>query len=102
MISTNTVRDSANVTFTSVLGTTFRCPMPNQLATFGSRSTGSRSIELNRKTQAKMVSASGAISLVVPWKVSLTVLSMNSTSSSTNAWKPRGTSLVIRALRAAI
>ena len=31
MMSTNTVSDSANVTFTSVLGTTFRCSMPKPL-----------------------------------------------------------------------
>ncbi len=57
---------------------------------------------LNRNTQLKMVSASGAISLVVPWNVSLTCVSTNSTSSSTKPMNPVGTAEALRvAARAA-
>ena len=44
-----------------------------------------RSIRFIRNTQTNTVSASGAISLLVPWKVSLTLVSMKSTTISTKA-----------------
>ncbi len=75
MMRMKTVSDSANVAFRSVLGTTFRCSKPAPRAAAGSRSTGSRSMELNRNTQQKMVSASGAMRWLVPWKLSWTCLS---------------------------
>jgi hypothetical protein len=46
------------------------------------------------------VSASGAMILLVPWKVSRTWLSTKSTTVSTKLWNPRGTSVAV-ALRAA-
>ena len=51
------------------------------------------------RIQQKMVSASGAISLLVPWKVSRTCVSMKSTITSTKSWNFPGTPAV--ALRAA-
>ncbi len=65
--------------------------MPAPCAIAGSRSTGSRSMKLNRNTQQKIVSASGAISRLVPWKVSFTCESTNSTTSSTKFWNLPGT-----------
>ena len=65
----------------------------------GSRSTGTTSMKLNSRIQQKMVSASGAISLLVPWKVSRTWVSTNSTITSTKFWNLPGTPAV--ALRAA-
>jgi len=67
MISRNTVSDMPKVTLRSVLGTTFMCERPALSAMVGNRSTGTRSMKLNRNTQQKMVSASGAISLLEPW-----------------------------------
>ena len=67
MISTNTVSDRPKVMLRSVVGTTFMCDRPAPPATVGNRSTGMTSMQLNRNTQPKMVSASGAISLLVPW-----------------------------------
>ena len=67
----------------------------------GSRSTGSRSIALSRKTQTNTVSASGAtnLRLVALWTMPLASLSTISTRISTAAWKRPGTPEV--ALRAA-
>ena len=47
-------------------------------------------MKLNRNTQQKIVSASGAISLLVPWKVSCTCSSTNSTINSTKVWSLPG------------
>ncbi len=55
------------VMFRSVLGTTFMCSKPMGSVSVAIRSTGSQSIMLNSSTQQKMVSASGAISLLLPW-----------------------------------
>ncbi len=57
-------------------------------------------MKLNNRIQQKMVSASGAISLLWPWKVSRTCASTNSTSTSTKFWNLPGTPAV--ALRATI
>ena len=42
-------------------------------------------MKLNSRIQQKIVSASGAISLLVPWKVSRTWVSTNSTTTSTKS-----------------
>ena len=99
MMRTNTVSDSANVTFKSVLGTTFRCSIPAPRAIEGSRSTGTTSMRLKRNTQQKMVRPSGARSLFVPWNESFTWPSTNSMSISTKFWNLPGTPAV--AVRAA-
>src|ERR1700728_674398 len=96
MIRTKTVIDIAKVALRSVLGTTLRCSSPAACAAAGSRSTGTRSMMLNSRIQQKMVSARGAISLLVPWKVSDTCLSMKLTSTSTNSWTRPGTPAVAR------
>ena len=62
----NTESDIANVTLTSVVGTTFRYGTPTAPPRHGSQSTGIRSIRFMRKTHMKIVSASGAISLLWP------------------------------------
>ena len=57
-------------------------------------------MKLNRNTQQKIVSASGAMSLLVPWKLSRTWLSTNSTIISTKFWNLPGTPAVaVRAAR---
>ncbi|MNI98962.1 hypothetical protein D3C73_1579210 [compost metagenome] len=56
----------------------------------GIQSTGTRSTAFIRKIQTKMVSASGAISGLRPWKVSFTLPSTNSTITSTKFCKPPG------------
>ncbi len=59
--------DIPKVMLRSVLGTTFMWLKPMGSASVDIRSTGSQSIELNSSTQQKIVSASGAISLLLPW-----------------------------------
>ena len=62
--------------------------------THGIKSTGTRSIRFISKTQTKIVSANGAISALLPWKVLFTLSSTNSTTSSTNACILPGTPVV--------
>ena len=57
----------------------------------GIQSTGIRSIRFMKNTQTKIVSPSGAISRLLPWKVSLTLLSTKSTIISTASWVLLGT-----------
>ena len=54
----------AEVMLRSVDGTTFRCSRPTFWPITGSRSTGTMSMKLNSRIQQKMVSASGAMSLL--------------------------------------
>ena len=68
--------DIANVTFTSVVGTTFKIRNADRARRrSGSQSTGIRSIRFMRKTHTKMVSDSGAMSLLWPWNASRTKVS---------------------------
>ena len=83
----------------SVVGTTFMYSMPIATPISGSRSTGTRSMKFIRKIQQKIVSASGAMSLLEPWKLSRTWVSTNSTIISTKFCQGPGTPAV--ALRAA-
>ena len=62
--------------------------------THGIRSTGTKSIRFISNTHTKIVSANGAISALLPWKVLLTLSSTNSTTSSTNACILPGTPVV--------
>ena len=78
--------------FTSVVGTTFMYSTPIAWKTTGMKSTGTRSIRFIRKIQTNRVSASGAISAFLPWKVSLTLVSTNSTSTSTHCCQRPGRS----------
>ena len=73
------------VMLTSVVGTTFMYSIPIDAPSSGIQSTGIRSMKFIRNTQTKMVRASGAIRLLFPWKVSLTLPSTKSTTISTNA-----------------
>ena len=82
------------VTLGSVEGTIFWYSTPTNLSSPGTRSTGIRSIRFIRKIQTKIVRARGATSGLRPWKVSLTVLSTNSTIISTKLTAPVGTSLL--------
>ena len=95
-MSRNTVIDMPSVVLMSAVETTRRCSMPTFWPAHGSRSTGNRSMKFMRKTSAKMVIASGAISFDLPWKVSLTVPSTISTRISTAACSLPGTPLVAR------
>ncbi|MCY1493734.1 hypothetical protein D9M68_275770 [compost metagenome] len=93
MISANTEMARPRVAFGSVVGTTRknRCSLPVILAAkTGRKSTGTRSIRFIRKIQTKMVRASGAISGLRPWKVSFTLVSTNSTITSTKFCSPPG------------
>src|SRR3954468_17426696 len=66
----------------------------------GRRSTGTMSMKFIRNTRQKIVIASGAISLLRPWKVSRTRPSTNVTTISTIVWNLPGTPAVaLRALR---
>src|SRR5210317_441070 len=86
MIRKKTAIDMPNVMLTSVDGTTFIYGMPTAADAIGIQSTGTRSMRFIRNTQTKIVRPSGAMRLLLPWKVSLTELSTNSTMISTNAW----------------
>ena len=90
MIKTKTDIDMPNVTFTSVDGTTFIYGMPMVPAANGIQSTGIRSMRFIRKTQTKIVRPNGAMSRLLPWKVSLTLPSTNPTMISTAAWNLLG------------
>ena len=68
--------------------------MPACVATNGSQSTGIRSMKFMKKIHTNSVSANGAIRRLVPWKVSRTLLSTNSTMDSMKAWKYDGTPLL--------
>ena len=90
MIKTKTDIDMPNVMLTSVDGTTFMYGIPTAPAAIGIQSTGIRSMRFMRKTQTKIVRPNGAISRLLPWNVSLTLLSTNSTMISTSAWNLLG------------
>ncbi|MNH35513.1 hypothetical protein D3C79_962050 [compost metagenome] len=60
----------------------------------GNRSIGSKSIMFIRNTQTNTVSASGAITLLLPWYMSRTLLSTNPTTNSTAVCSLPGTPLV--------
>jgi hypothetical protein len=58
------------------------------------------SMKFIRNTTQKIVSASGAISLLRPWKVSRTMPSTKPTTISTKAWNLPGTpGVALRAVR---
>src|SRR5690606_1010413 len=78
----NTAIDMPNVTLTSAVGTILRYSIPTRLPVNGSQSTGIRSMRFIRNNQTKIVRASGAISLLLPWKVSRTLESTKSTRIS--------------------
>src|SRR5210317_1363750 len=86
MIRKKTAIDMPNVMLTSVDGTTFIYGMPTAAEAIGIQSTGMRSMRFIRNTQTKIVRPSGAIRLLLPWNVSLTLESTNSTIISTSAW----------------
>ena len=78
------------------MATVRRCSTPNNLAASGQRIHRQDVHEVFQEHQQKMVIASGAMNLLLPWKVSFTVPSTNSTSISTAVWNLPGTPLVAR------
>ncbi len=70
--------------------------MPDAPAAAGSRSSGTTSSALKRKTQQKIVSASGPMNRLLAWKMSFTCASTSSTSHSMKFWNRSGTPVVAR------
>ncbi len=66
MMSANTAMAMPSVALTSVVGTTFWYLMPMATAVSGNQSTGTRSMRFMKKIHTNSVSASGAMSLLVP------------------------------------
>ncbi|MNF92598.1 hypothetical protein D3C85_1191320 [compost metagenome] len=93
MISANTDSAMPKVAFGSVVDTARKntCSLPEAtMASWGIQSTGIKSMAFIRNTQTKIVSASGAITGLRPWKLSFTLPSTKPISTSTKFCKAPG------------
>src|SRR5258706_9660647 len=97
IINSQTESDSANVVFTSAVGTGRQACSPSTRSknSVTTQSTGKKSIAFIRSTHTTTVSATGATNAPrSPWKVALTWSSTKSIASSTKAWRLSGTPAV--------